>query len=76
VSLDPTIRSLAKSVAKATVEYVVEILDTEGHYSVAHGLRSVKVVIAGQIAEATMGAAEDDPESEVNALRELAGGGA
>lgn len=68
-ALDPAVRSLAKGASQATVEYVVEILRDEGFPDAARGLVFAKLAIAERIAEATMGAADDDPTSEVHQLR-------
>ena len=81
MTADEAIRNLARSVAQATVELVAERLYVRGHIASALRVATPKDVadmlmlarqdIADEIADATMECAEDDPESEVHAVRRL-----
>lgn len=65
---DTAIHELARGVAQATIELV-----SERYPAMCAFLRLLKHEIAHEIAEATMGAAEDDPSSEVHEIRRLTG---
>ena len=69
---DEAIRSLTRGVAQATVELVAERIrecDTTSPKALSEMLYSTRHIIADQIVTATMACAEEDPESEVHALR-------
>lgn len=69
--MDGAIRALVLSVARATVELVHEKMRENPNLSPDH-VCLARGMIAGEIAEATMECADEDPESEVHAIRRLA----
>lgn len=68
-STDAAIRALAKGVAQAAIELVWE--NVQEGASVVH-VYTIRHELAEAVAEATMECADEDPDSEVHAVRRLA----
>jgi hypothetical protein len=67
---DPAIRALVRSVAQATVELCVDGLHEEPALQHAAAvLNEARTRIADKMADVVMTCADDDPESEVHAVR-------
>lgn len=74
--MDEAIRRLVRNVAQGTVEACTDRLRQAGYFvnrEMARDLDAIKLQIADEMVEATMECADESPDSEVHAVRALAG---